>query len=543
MRRKPLISVVALGASLALVGACTDASQEPDPAEPNGGDGTTTDPTAASVYLYQAPETFNPLRPAQGGEQLTMSLVFDNLVTTGADFEYVPRLAETWEISEDATQITFNLHEGLSWSDGEPFTADDVVFSYSLYADPEVASAARSRLADVEGFDALDSGDTDTLVGVEAVDDSTVTITLTEPNAGFLSLIAYGSAFYILPEHILGDVDRRELLEYEFFDAPDVGMGPYIIDSYQTDQEVVLNANENFRTEVGIDTLYLKLLTSDVATAQLGSGEIDLVQVSALDVDAVESLDGVTVESAPSAGFFRLLPNFEKFPDERVRQAFLYAIDRQGIIDGILGGYAQPINSTIMTDWALPDDLETYDYDPERATDLLNEAGFDFDQEIAVSWIPGQRDRDQMVDVVVANLTAIGLNATAQQIDAAAQLPMIEDAEYDLMLSAGGVYSPDPAMIYPIVACSAIYPAGANTALFCDEGLDALLLEGAQTGVLEERQAAYQQAARLDNELVPQLWLNIPDTIWAYSDRLQGFEPHGDFTNGFINAAEWTVDG
>lgn len=538
MRKRTITRALALGASVALLAACSP------PGDPENGDGDNGDgggPTSANVFLYQAPEVFNPFRPAQGGEQLTMSLVFDNLVTTGPDFEYVPRLAETWEMSEEATQFTFNLHEGITWSDGEPFTADDVVFSYSLYADPDVASPLRSRLGGVVGFDDLGEGNTDTLAGVEAVDDHTVTITLDEPNAGFLSLIAYGAAFYIVPEHILGETDRSAMLEDEFFELPDVGMGPYTVEEHNVDQEVVLQANENYRTDVGIDTLYLKLLTSDVATAQLASGEIDLVQVSALDVETVEDLSDVTIEAAPSAGFFRLLPNFERFTDERIRQGFLHAIDRQGMIDGVLNGYAQPINSTIMTDWALPGDLETYDYDPDRAEELLQEAGFDFSQEIQVSWIPGQRDRDQMIDIVIANLNDIGINAVAQQIDAAGQTDLLENAEFDLMLSAGGVYTPDPEASFPLLSCETVFPAGANTSLFCNPELDELMESGTATGDEAEREATYQDAARLDNEMVPQLWLSVPDTIWAYSDRLQGFEPHGDFTNGFLNAADWTI--
>lgn len=534
MRTRFFASVIAIGAAATLVAGCTAPEPGPAPADED---------TSANIYLYQKPVSFNPLKPAQGAEQLTMSLVYDNLFTTGPDFEFIPRLAESWEISDDATTFTFNLQQGLEWSDGEPFTADDVVYSFNRYADPAVASAWASRLSGVVGYDDFKSGAADSLEGVQAVDENTVEITLATANAGFLSLIGYGSVFYILPEHILGEVDPAALLEDEFFNLPQVGMGPYIMDEFNVDQDVVLTANDNYRSEVGIDTLYLKLLTSDVATAQLASGEIDLVQVSALDLGAVEGLPGVTVTSKPSAGFLRLLPNFQKFPDERVRQAFLYAIDREGIIDGILGGYASAINSDIMTEWALPDDLETYDHDPEKATELLTEAGFDFSQEIKISWVPGTRDRDQAMEVVLENLKAVGINAVANQIEAANQLGMIERAEYDLMLSGGGVYSPDPASSFPLVACNQKYPAGSNTALFCNEELDALFQEGAEIADQDERAEVYQEAAQLDNQLVPYLWLFVPDTIWAVSDRLQGFEAHGDFTNGFWNAADWTVSG
>jgi peptide/nickel transport system substrate-binding protein len=310
---------------------------------------------------------------------------------------------------------------------------------------------------------------------------------------------------------------------------------------FNVDQNVILDANPNYWSEVGIDTLYLQMLTSDVATAQLATGEIDLVQIAPQDLETVEGLDGVTVGSAPSPGFLRLLVNFTRFEDERIRQAFLMAIDRQGIIDGILGGHGETINSTIMTPWALPDDLETYDYSPDDATALLEEAGFDFSQEIAISWIPGTADRDAAVQVVIENLNAIGVNAVANQIESANQLSMIENAEYDLMVSGGGFYTPDPTVSASALLCEDVFPAGGNTSLFCDEELDELLLEGAVTVDEAERESIYQDAARRDNELVPYLWLYVPDTLWAVGDRIEGFEPHGDFANGFWNAADWTI--
>lgn len=532
--RKALAALAVPSFAVALLAGCSPSASDPGP-----DDG----PTSANVYLYQKPATFNPLKPAQGGEQVTMSLIYDNLFSTGPDFDYIPRLAEEWEISEDATIFTFRLREGLTWSDGEPFTADDVVFSYTLYADPAVGSAWGARLADVEGYDELMSGAATELAGVRAVDDTTVEFRLGTPNAGFMSLIGYGPVFHILPEHILGEEDRAGLLENDFFDMPTVGMGPYVMEEFNIDQDVVLTANENFRTDVGIDTLYLKMLTSDVATAQLATGEIDLVQVSALDVGAVEGLTDVTVSSKPSAAFTRMAVNTSKprFQDERVRQAFMYAIDRQGIIDGVLGGNAQTINSTIMSPWALPDDLEEYAYDPERAKQLLAEAGFDGTTPVELSWIPGQRDRDQMVNVIIENLQAAGVNAVAKQVDGGALTASYGDGTYDLALFGGGVYTPDPASSFAIVACDQHYPTGGNISWFCDEELDAVMREGALVADVDSRAEIYQDAARLDNRLVPYIWLNVPDTIWAASDRLKGFEPHGDFTNGFWNAADWKI--
>jgi peptide/nickel transport system substrate-binding protein len=521
-----------MGAAAALLAGCSGGSADD---EGSGGE----DPTSANLYLYQAPVQFNPLAPGQGAEQLTMSLVYDGLFNLGPDFEPVPRIAESWDVSEDATTYTFHLREGLQWSDGEPITADDVLFTYNLFVNPDVASPNVAPFDGVVGFDAVQDGSADTLEGLVAEDDHTVTITLSEPTAGYLA--EFGTGFGILPEHVLGEVEPSAVMDHEFFDLPTVSSGPYVMREFNVDQNVILDANPNYWSEVGIDTLYLQMLTSDVATAQLATGEIDLVQIAPQDLETVEGLDGVTVGSAPSPGFLRLLVNFTRFEDERIRQAFLMAIDRQGIIDGILGGHGETINSTIMTPWALPDDLETYDYSPDDATALLEEAGFDFSQEIAISWIPGTADRDAAVQVVIENLNAIGVNAVANQIESANQLSMIENAEYDLMVSGGGFYTPDPTVSASALLCEDVFPAGGNTSLFCDEELDELLLEGAVTVDEAERESIYQDAARRDNELVPYLWLYVPDTLWAVGDRIEGFEPHGDFANGFWNAADWTV--
>src|SRR5699024_2361915 len=147
---------------------------------------------------------------------------------------------------------------------------------------------------------------------------------------------------------------------------PTVSSGPYVMEEFNADQNVVLKANPNYWSEVGIDTLYLQMITSDVATAQLATGEMDVVQISPQDLQTVGGLDGVTVRSARSTGFRRLLVNFYIFADSRVRRAFLYAINRQRSIEGVLPWHGPITTSTIMTPRSPPDDLKQYDYNPDR---------------------------------------------------------------------------------------------------------------------------------------------------------------------------------
>ena len=159
MRSRIAASAVALGASTALLVGCAGGATGTTGTDDPAGDS----PTSANLYLYQKPVQFNPLAPGQGAEQLVMSLVYNALFNVGPDFEPVPRLAESWDVSEDATEYTFHLRDGLQWSDGEPITAEDVVFTYNLFADPEVASTNAAPFAGVVGFDDVQEGAAETL--------------------------------------------------------------------------------------------------------------------------------------------------------------------------------------------------------------------------------------------------------------------------------------------------------------------------------------------------------------------------------------------
>jgi peptide/nickel transport system substrate-binding protein len=538
MRSRVLAGSLALAAMAALAAGCSASTPSTSSsASASGG------ASSATINLYQAPVSFNPLKPALGGEQLTESLVYDNLLTTGPGFKFIPRLAQSWTISADAKTFTFSLRPGLKWSDGKPFTASDVVFSLNAYANPKVGSAYTSRLSDVVGYQAFQSGKASSLAGVKAVSSTTVQVSLTTANAGFLSLIGYGSALYILPQHILGSVPPAQLLNDQFFTLPNVGLGPYVMTSFTPNEQVVLKKNPNYRAKVGISTLYLKMLTGDTAENELGTGELDLAQIAPGDLNTVKALPGVNVSTAPSTGFLRLLVNFTKYSNPKIRQGLLTAIDRAGIIQGIYRGNAQAMNSDFMVPSVLPAGLDSYAYNPTEAKQLLEEGGFDFSKPLTVAWVPGTPDRDATMTIVLQNLKAIGIDAVADQIDTATQLQQLGNKKWDLMLSGGGVYTVDPSQTSPILECDDAYPAGSNTGYFCDPNLDKLLNEAATTANAAQRTQLYQEAAKQDNEDVPDLWLDAPDTIWATSSNLKGFVPYGDFTNGFVNAANWTMSG
>ena len=528
-----------------VVAACSDPTQNDDTGdagdESTGGSG---EDTTLNAYLYQPPaQNWSPMAPASGPDQVVMNLIYDSLLGVDPDYALYPRLAtDLPEIADDGLTITYHLQEGLTWSDGEPFTAEDVVFTYNLMADPDTGSTASSRFTDVVGGPEVAAGTADTVAGFTAPDENTFQIQLTQPNVGLVGLTGN---IPIVPQHVLADVPVDEMDTTEFFtQAPTVGMGPYVFQEYRTDQYIHLVKNPSFREgEPEIDEIYLRPVTSDVATAQLGTGEMDLVQISPADLETVEAMDGIEIGSGPGAGFIRTSVNQTKpyLQDPRLRQAMLYAVDRQQLIDQALGGHAQAVNTSFMGD-ALPDDLETYDYDPDRARELLAEMGWDPNQVITLSWIPGQRDRDTAATVLESQFNEVGIKLELNQVQPGQMTDMMNAQSYDMTLYGGGNYATEPFAVFAIDACSTHFPAGGNLSYWCNEEFDRLMLEANATVDETARYDLYQQAARIENAEVPMIYLYNPDTIWAYTSAIEGFVPNGEFTNPFWNVQEWSLN-
>ncbi|QKW36224.1 ABC transporter substrate-binding protein [Actinomadura sp. NAK00032] len=524
-----------LGGVLA-AGALAACSSDPTQKSAGG------DAGVLNMYLYQKPKTFSPLAPNNGPDQLVMSFIFDSLYGSDGSYGLKPHLAAAApEVSGDARTITVKLKPGLKWSDGKPLTARDVVFTYTALADPETGSAQAGKFAAVAGAKELAGGKADSLTGVTAPDATTVKITTTRPAAGLPGLIGNTP---ILPEHVLGEVPAKGLGDNAFFTEPTVGSGAFTFVDYKTDQYVELKANPNFREPVSVKKVYLKPVTSDVATAQLRTGEMDLTQVSPTDLPTVRKMDGVKVVSAQSPGFTRIALNQsqKRFKDERVRQAFLTAIDRKGLVDKVLGGAGKVVNSSFYGELATSA-ANDYAYDPAKAKSLLAAAGWDGSEPVTLSWIPGQRDRDTAVTVIQSQLKAVGVNVELKQVQADELLSSYEKKSYDMALFGGGNYATEPSTVATIDACDQAYPAGGNVAHFCDPELDELLSKADSVADAAQRTSLFQEAAKVENAQVPYLWLYNPDAVWAHRTRLSGFEPAGLPTNevGTWDFANWKL--
>jgi ABC-type transport system substrate-binding protein len=510
---------------------------------PGGVSAQDGDPVQVNAY-WESPTTLNPLFSSSGNEQQVERMMFGALVKMSDGLIPTPDLAESVEVSDDATTYTFTLREGLTFNDGTPLTSEDVLFTLERAVNPATGSIWKGRLGVIAG--AADYDGSGTVEGISAPDERTVVITMAEPNGTFLVNFCGFSGLGILPKHILGEVAPDQLEENEFSLNPTVTAGPYQFVQYATDQYLEVERNESFPDDVAIDRMFMRIVTMEVALGQLETGEIDLMDLPVAEMERAAGLDGVTVVSVPSPSMDFLALNLEReyLQNPQMRKAMMHAIDREGIVASVLRGEAQVVNSSIFgPEWmGVPEGLEPYPYDPDLARSLLEESGFDTSQEIQIMNLPGTPSKDAALTIMQEQLREVGFNIEILQVDVAELIRRyVDETDFDILYNAGGVFRADPSISGTYFETRNFTPSGGNGSHYSNPQVDELFAEGARLAGNEERKAVYTQIAQILNDEVPWIYLWSPNSIYGFRNRLQGFAAPSYVDNKFWNAETWSV--
>ena len=310
-----------------------------------------------------SPQNFNPI--TQGAGFLWMEKYFSKLVVYDVGFIRIQgELAESWEISSDAQTFTFKLRRGVTWHDGQPFTAEDAKFSIDLFRNPESASPYAPKYADI--------------TEVAVLDPRTVVIKTSKPNAALLDAMTF---VFMVPKHHLGSIAPKDIVKHTWWTTAPVGTGPFKWDRYVPDQYVELVANETYwRGKPKLDKLinrYFKEAGS--ALIALQRGEIQFVYVTADESEIVKKDPNLTLIPGPSQvdEFLQFNLKDPRFADLRVRQAFMYAIDRTAIVDQLFKGTAVVVPCVFDNKTYIPSSgLNDYKRDVAKAKALLQEANW-----------------------------------------------------------------------------------------------------------------------------------------------------------------------
>ena len=497
---------------------------------------------------WRKPRTLSPLFSTAGFEQQVERLIFGTLVKMSDKLVPTGDLAETIDVSDDATVFTFHLRENAMFNDGTPLTAEDVMFTFERALDARTGSFWTGRLQGIKGAAEYGDQSAETVEGLEAVDDHTFRITLSGPDSAFLAILADFSGLGILPKHVLADVAPDQLMAHDFSLNPTTGAGAYTFVRYESDQFVELEVNPNYWGEKpAVDRLFLRIVQAEIAVAELEAGNLDLISVSIDNMERLQQNPNLTVVSvqSPSMDSISLNLDLEYFQDKRLRQAMMYGIDRKSITEQIYMGNAIVRNSPIFgPEWmGVPEGLNEYAFDPEKAKSLVTESGWDTNRTVQMMYSPaGNTTFANMVPIIQQQLGEIGIKIELLQADAAEiNRKLITDHDYEIYIGGGGVYGADPNVSSRYYLSNGFTPNGANSVWYANPEVDDLYAKGREAKSQEERKPIYTELAQLLNEELPSIFLWSPNTNFAYSNRLQGFLPPSYVDNRLWNAEEWTI--
>lgn len=557
-----VVPVVLVGLLLASCGTQSAATPSPGAATGSappataapGNDGSETD---AGILSVAWEGDISSLDPSQAYDYISwpgVRLVFETLVGYGDSVDLVPVLAETMpEVSGDGLTYTFTLREGVSFvlPDGSvhrEMTADDVVFSLNRLLDPDLtptpSPVAGSFFTIIDGAQAVVDGEAEEASGIVALDERTVEITIVQPDLTFLNIMAMPFAS-IVPADIATE-------DTEALAASPVGTGPYTLESYTVGDSARFVPNEHYWGDPPAnDGVEMRFgVDANTAVQQVEANQLDIMgdpipsgvitslrenpdyddRLVVFDQVAVQY---VTMDTSP--------PDGGPLADVRVRQALNHAVDKENILQLLRGRgvVAHCIYPTEMP--GHNPECRPYDYDPQRAQELLDDAGY-ADGFATTIYTDPSEDSTAIVQAVQQDFAAIGveLEIVTQEFDVL--LGTVTTPHEAPLVYIGWFQDfPDPSDFYdPILSCAAAVEGGANTAWYCSEEADGLAAEAKGLQDTEERLALYQELELRVMEDAPWIPLVFPSIDTFLSERVTNFAPHPVW---FLDLVKYGVGG
>ncbi|XCP85494.1 ABC transporter substrate-binding protein [Roseburia hominis] len=510
------------------------------------------------VVVYGTPTapggTFNPVLAYMGSDNLIDNLVYASLLAITPDGSLEGYLAEEYTVSEDQKTIEFKLKDDIVWQDGEEFTADDIAFTLESVAKTDDDFGKVSRIVGAQEFR---DGESDTISGI-TVSDNVVKLELKETYAPLLNNIG---TLGIIPKHIWGEIPFEQWGENtELLNNP-VGCGPYKITKYNSGESVELEAFDKFfNGKSEISKFILKVVNQDAIVAELTSGNIDFVDVKELKKTEVDELEEEGFKKYSIADNMYQYISFNMrmpiFQDKNLRQAMIYAIDRESILKNIVEGRGSLINAPfIPAGWAAPaeNELNDYAYNPDKAIELLEASGWkDSDGdgireneegeklEFTLRCSNDSKTRENAVLYVKECFEKVGIKV---EVSIEEDSVVAEDCIYNhnFEMYALNCYfgqDPDPYPWWSSESASDEPGVGSfNFGSYKSDVVDENINKGLNTMNQDERKEAYLNVAKQINEDAPMIYLYVQDREIMCNPNLEEFNP-GTF-NIFYNVRNW----
>ncbi len=530
-RRRLLQSAVVAGATLPVRSTAAAGSSASGSTLALGARSSSQDGRSQVVIgAWAEPATLLSGAPVTGASyQQIQRVIANGLVKLGyPSFEVEPDLAESWETSEDHLTHTFTLRSGVTWHDGEPFTAEDVKFTYDLVTAKEWPGGLDSYFAQIAGATEHKAGGADELTGVEVIDDTHVKVTLVQPDALFLASAA--SRQRILPKHVLESIPVADIDKSDFARKP-IYTGAYIVEEWKQGESLTLRANPDyFGGAPAIETVISRFIPDPATTyAELSSGGLDIGTVSPDLLSTFENDSAYTVRELPGLRviFLHFDLTLPLFSDSRVRKAIRHAVDKQTVIDALLLGKGEVGRSFITPlAWIFNPDAPDYPYDPKQAANLLDEAGWTLgDDGVRVNadgerlaftlTVPTAWREDGLA--VQPFLQAVGFEVTIEEQGAGQSTGPLQVGEYQAAVNGWNNYIIDPRADLQRWFQN---PRPADQTGYKNDEVDALFLKARAALDKEEEKSLYFQIQELVETDAPLAYLWREQDLLVVGPRL-----------------------
>lgn len=521
--RGPSVRAISAFLGLLLLVACAGSEQDERVVAVRGADSV---PAHGDILVEGSigdASNLIPLLASDSASHSISGLIFNGLVKYDRDLNIVGDLAESWEISGNGLVITFRLRKGVRWHDGQPFTADDVLFTYRLTVDPKTPTAY--------------AGDFLKVKKAEVLDPHTFRVTYDKPFAP--ALMSWGAS--VMPKHLLEgtDVTKSPLARHP------VGTGPYRFKEWKTGQKIVLVQNPDyFEGRPYLDGRVMRVIP-DMATMflELRARGIDQMGLTPLQYTRQTETRYFRTHFRKyrylSFSYTYLGFNLQNpmFADRRVRQALAHAVNKEELIDGILLGLGREATGPFKPGtWQYNPDVKRYPYDPQRALQLLAEAGWRdtdgdgildrngqrFEFELLAN--QGNEVRAKTAEIVQRRLAELGISVKIRVIEWAAFIKeFINKRRFDAVI-LGWTIPMDPDL-HDVWHSSKTGPSELNFISYRNDEVDALLEKGRGTFDRAERKRCYDRIQEILAEDQPYIFLYVPDALPIFNARIRGIDP------------------
>lgn len=477
--------------------------------------------------MWSPPNNFSPIYTDSSYGFYPIHFMFPGMLETRLENnqqQFIPALASRWEVGADRQTFTFTIHPKAAWHDGEPVTAEDVLFTVMTISDPKTETNRGAEIATIAGLDTGGKRAPGAQIGFRILGPKSFEVKTKVPVDPTMFLERFGSNVYIIPKHVLAAVPPDQLSKHPFFQRPTVGSGPFKFVQYRTDEFIELAANDNYHLGAPhVRRLFIRIIPPATMLAQLQRGDLDVTagfgigEILIEDWDSVKAMGHLKRISFRAPGYQYMLINFQRafLQDKRVRRAIAHAVNRSLLVSQLLKGEGELAEGPIPpTNPYFNKKVKPWPFDPARAKALLQEAGWDPNRTLVLRVPTGNVLRERSADIIRENLIAVGIKTEIQKSDFPTHIAAMKQGNYDLaLLGWTGPTDPNVASQY---RTGGVYNYSYHSIAQMDQVLD----EGAATADPAKRHQLYDRFQELFADELPVITLYYPNARTAVATRM-----------------------